>query len=200
MNLERTGNQRFNFIDSYVLSRNYGNYSGVYDAEHRLEFPNSTRTLCRVEQLPNSTGLLPNDRTHSFKFIGSYAFDFGLSIGSFFSWQTGTPLNEFGGSVWGTPFHTFLVKRGTAGRTPSIWDLNFRFSYNLNKAIRSFGYQRLILDIFHLASQRDVVDIEQRHYLIADSEGNQLSENATYLEPYKFQPPMTVRLGFEVGF
>lgn len=200
LKLEKFKSERFNFIASYVLSRNYGNYSGVYDAEHRLEFPNATRTLAKLEQIPNNTGLLPNDRTHSFKFIGSYVFDFGLSFGSSFFWQSGTPLNEFGGSVWGAPFHTFLVQRGTAGRTTSIWDLNFRLSYNLNNVFRSNSYQRLILDIFHVASRREIVDVEQRHYFMADAEGNQMSENPTYLEPFKFQPPMTMRLGIEVGF
>jgi hypothetical protein len=107
-------------------------------------------------------------------------------------------LNEFGGSTWGTPFYTFMVKRGTAGRTPSIWDLNFRFTYDLKRFLRWSGSSRLILDIFHVAGKREVVDIEQIHYRMLDAEGNQANINPSYLEPIKYQQPMTIRLGVEV--
>ena len=200
LSLERYGSNGLNFLASYVWSRNYGNYSGIYDSEHRLEFPNASRTLCQIEQIPNSTGMLPNDRTHSFKFTGSWAFTSGLSIGTSFYWHSGTPLNEFGGTTYGPPLYSFLVKRGAAGRTPSIWDLNFRLTYKFGKLFRLCKSSRLILDIFHVAGQREVVDIDQIHYRILDPEGNQANENPSYLEPIKFQQPMTIRLGFEAGF
>ena len=44
----------------------------------------------------NSLGLLPNDRTHAFKFYGSYPFSFGLTIGVSGYWTSGTPVSEFG--------------------------------------------------------------------------------------------------------
>jgi hypothetical protein len=148
----------------------------------------------------NSTGLLPNDRTHVFKFSGSYHFDFGLTAGTFLLWQSGTPLSEWGGSSIGPPWYAFLRQRGTAGRTPSIFDVNLRFSYNLKKLIETSWEQRLLLDIFHLGSNRTPVDFEQIHYYNLDENGNQINLNPQYNLPTRFQPPMSLRLGIEMSF
>jgi hypothetical protein len=94
----------------------------------------------------------------------------------------------------------FLRPRGTAGRTPSIWDLSFRLTYGFNRFIGSNVNSKLILDAFHLFSQREAVNIEQKHYFAVDANGNQVSVNPNYLRPLLYQPPTTVRLGLEVGF
>ncbi len=94
-----------------------------------------------------------------------------------------------------------LRTRGTVGRTPAIWDLNLRFTYHLDKLLPSRYKQKLILDVFHLFSQRKPVNLDQAHFRdVDDQTGEQLDENPNYLRPFLFQPPMTVRLGFEVGF
>ena len=132
-------------------------------------------------------------------FMVHYRFDYGLSMGIFFLWMSGTPLNEFGtGSLgWG---RIFLQPRGTAGRTSSIWDLNFRLTYMLPQLI-SFDYQaRFILDLFHIASQQEAVNYDQLHYLNVDEYGNQTDLNPTYGLPTSFQPPMSLRFGMEVNF
>ena len=199
--IEKFNSEIFNFMASYVLSRNYGNYGGLYDTETGLgELPNTSRTLDLVEQIPNSTGWLPNDRTHVFKFFGSYYLNFGLNIGASFLWQSGTPLTEYGGSSFGPPFNTFISKRGSAGRTPSIWDLNIRVSYNMSKIIKTPLKPKLILDLFHVASKKTDVNYDQTHYSIIDEDGNHIGENPNYLKPIAFLPPMSLRLGIEVGF
>jgi len=48
--------------------------------------------------------------------------------------MSGTPLNEFG-VIPDYYSSTFLRPRGTVGRTPSIWDLSFRFMYDLSTVI-----------------------------------------------------------------
>jgi hypothetical protein len=54
------------------------------------------------------------------------------------------------------------------------------------------------MDIFHIASQRKPVDIDQYHYYI-DPNGN-LIPSQTYGQAYRYQPSMSVRLGLEVSF
>lgn len=201
LTFEKFNSGNINFQVSYVLSKNSGNYAGLFNSENGLgPIPHLYRTLDLPEQIPNSSGLLPNDRTHVLKFFGSYAFHFGLNVGTFFSWQTGTPLSELGGTSFGRPLYSFISKRGTAGRTPSIWDLNLRFSYPLNRIFNNQIRPILLLDIFHIASRREVVNIDQIHYFSLDGEGNQIGENATYLQPLAFQSPMSVRLGMEINF
>jgi hypothetical protein len=194
--IERSGDAHFNFLVSYVLSRNYGNYEGLYDALYHSELPNANIMFDDLATARiNTTGLLPNDRTHVFKFSGSYSWSFGLSTGISFFAQSGTPLSELANLSPGTEY---LLPRGSAGRTPAIWDLNARIMYNLN--LISTWHTKLILDLFHIASQRKAVDINQRKYLGVDENGNPINPNPIYGQAYTFQPPFSVRLGMEVNF
>jgi hypothetical protein len=177
---------RFNFLASYVLSRNYGNYSGIFNSDYESSAANIGPSFDVLEAVANGTGLLPNDRTHVFKFSCSYRFDIGVTSGISFVYQTGTPLNKFGDAPFG--HYSFMVPRGTAGRTPAIWDLNLRLGYDLPIMRIADGKSRLILDIFHIASRRKPVDIDQ------------VLSNATYGLGTIYQPPMSVRLGAEVSF
>lgn len=187
-----------NFLVSYVLSRNFGNYPGVFDSD--IIYPEANLgNLDLPEQLVNATGLLPNDRTHVFKFFGSYNFDFGLSAGTSFILQSGTPLNAYG-AVPGDPSNVvFHAERGSAGRTPTIWDWNIRLSYDFGPTLRIFSGIKLIVDLFHVLSRREAVILQQHKYLSEDGEGN-LVPSPNYLAVEVYQAPMTIRLGFEINF
>ncbi|MCK6619058.1 MAG: TonB-dependent receptor [Calditrichaceae bacterium] len=201
LTLEKFNSRKLNFTISYVLSKNHGNYAGLYNSETGFnDIPHIYRTLDFPEQVPNSTGLLPNDRTHVFRFFGHYRFNFGLLIGASCFWQSGTPLTEFGGTTIGLPFQSFLSERGSAGRTPAIFDLNLRLSYDLNSFFTSKLHVRAILDAFHIRNDQEVVNIDQVHFFSLDENGNQGQENPNYLQPTAFQPPMSARLGLEVSF
>ena len=172
--------------------------------------PGNFLSLQLEAQGTNSTGLLPNDRTHAFKLSGSYRFDFGLDLGTFFVWQSGTPLNEFGSTGLFRPI--FLVERGSAGRTRSIWDLNLRFAYDLRGLFRTGPSIRIILDVLHLGSQREPAWVDQQKYLAVDPEladftssyeelvAAQILPNPGFGSPLRNQLPMMVRLGIVVGF
>lgn len=189
--------ERVHFQGSYVLSRTHGNYAGLFNSDVRNGDPAQDFVLTMVEQIPNSTGLLPNDRTHVFKVFGSYRVDFGLTAGAYFTWQSGTPLSEFGvaNADFGAFNPAFLVERGSAGRTPAIWDLGLRFTYE--PRIRPAS--RLTLDFLHVGNPRKAVDLEQSHFLGIDDAGNQILPNPDYGSVVAYQPPMTVRLGLEIG-
>lgn len=187
-----------NFMASYILSRNYGNYPGVFDSDIIYPEPN-LNNLNLPEQLVNATGLLPNDRTHVFKLFGTYTMDFGLAIGTSFIYQSGTPLNSYNSVPNDGSNIVFLAKRGSQGRTPATWDLNFRLSYKLGSYANIFDQFNLILDILHLFSQREAVLLQQHKYVL-DMGGGYLLSNPTYLDPAVNQSPTTIKLGIEINY
>ena len=191
--IENQKDQYFNFIASYVLSREYGSYGGLISAFYHDNVPNLNYYVYdSIGTYQTAEGLLPNDRTHVFKFSGSYKFSFGLTAGISFIAQSGTPLSEYGLGY----YDVLLSTLGTAGRTPAIWDLNARFIYNI-PYLYSWN-TKFILDIFHIASQRKPVDVDQYRYLIT-SDGTFIP-SPTYRQAYRYQPAMSVRLGMEVRF
>ena len=149
--------------------------------------------------MTDSSGLLPNDRTHVLKASGFYRFDVGLNVGASMIWQSGTPLNEFGGSAYGWGY-SFVRPRGTAGRTPSIFDLDLRLDYTFGSRSAKRWKPRVILDVYHLFAERTPVNYDQFHYLRKDGTGNQIDPNPNYGQPTHYFPPTTARLGFEVSF
>ncbi len=199
LSISKVSSDKLNYSAAYVFSRNQGNYSGFYVSDVIADTPGNYFSLQASPQIPNSDGLLPNHRPHVFKLNGSYRADFGLTTGMFFTWQTGTPQNDF--AELPIPFRRIcLVERGSAGRTPSIWDLNLRFSYRMTGLIREGQQSRLILDVLHIGSPRKAVLVEQLHYFSADFDRNPSNPNANYGRPLYYQQPMTVRLGMEVDF
>jgi len=200
LTLEKPFENGYSFSLSYTLSRSYGNYPGLFNPDNEQFSPNATTIFDAPDAFPNSTGLLPNDVTHMFKFCGSYELAFGLSAGASFLLQSGAPINEFGGSSLGTGWTTFLQPRGTAGRTPTLWDLNVRLTYNIAALTGTSWRPRLILDILHVASQRKPTAFNQVHYFSKDDNGNQIDPNPFYLSPTHYQQPMSVRLGMEINF
>ncbi len=195
LTVEQNGDPRFNFLASYVLSRDYGNYPGIFDLVQHGGWPNASAAFDDLNStIQFGKGLLPNDRTHVLKLAGSYRFDFGLDAGLFFIAESGTPLSEY---VYTDITTQLMATRGSLGRTPAIWDLSARFAYELPLA--SFQRARIIVDLFHIASQRSVVDVQQgRGY--QDASGQIVWFDPTYGQAYRYQPPMSARVGMEVSF
>jgi hypothetical protein len=204
LSLEKSWGSAFSVLASYVLSRTYGNWLGMYTQKSGTGGgkPNAAPQFDYLDLLDNNaTGLLPNDRTHVFKVNAAYRFGVGLTCGASFLWESGTPLSEFAGTRGGGGnWVRNLVQRGSAGRMPSLWDLNIRLSYAPSFWNDARLQPRLIVDIMHLGSQRKAVVQEELHYLDTDDDGNPVFPNSTYGMPTKFQPPMSVRVGLEVSF
>jgi hypothetical protein len=200
LTFQKSSGKYFDFSASYTLSRSYGNYPGLFAQDMADNRPNITGYFDSPEQVLLATGLLPNDRPHAFKFFGSYHSPVGLSIGAFFLWQSGAPLSELGTQTQIPGWWKFLTQRGTAGRTPAIADLNVRISYAMKETMGKKVAPRLILDVFHIGSRRKPVSYEERHYLGADENGNQIDFNPLYMHPSAYFPPMSARLGMEIIF
>lgn len=194
--IERRGDEHFNFLASYVLSRDYGNYEGLFDVFYHSAFPNQNMSFDNAFIFENIYGLVPNDRTHVFKFSGSYNFLIGLTAGLTFVLESGTPLSEYTTGSYYTGIR-FLTQRGSAGRTPAIWDLGARFTYQL--PLMNLFSSRIILDLFHIASQLEPIDFDQRKYFV-DFDGNPDAPNPDFGKAYRYQQPMSMRLGMEINF
>jgi hypothetical protein len=126
------------------------------------------------------------------KASAAYSISSTFSVGTLFSWMSGTPLSEMGSRDF---FPVFLSKRGTAGRTPNIWDLNLRVAHE-RRTRRVIV--RVVGDMLHLGNPKGIVRQEMMHYLNSDASGNPTNLNENYLRPTLFQPPMTARIGIEI--
>ena len=192
LTVEYVGAGPLRLSGSYVLSRNTGNYRGLYAGDGQNA--NAGSQFDNHDSLVISRGPLPNDRTHVVKLFGSYRLDFGLTAGVYGIWESGTPLSELGFGEGGLKY---LRPRGTAGRLPSLWDLNIRLDYQLPWLAVRGAATRVILDLDHIGSPRHTVAVDQLHYfgLTADD-----GINPTYGQALVRQPPMSVRLGIVSGF
>ena len=179
---------------SYVLSRTWGNYTGLYssDVTFNNANPGTNQMLMEPAQAPNSSGLLPNDRTHVVKLSAAYAFGFGLEGGASLTAESGSPINEFGTSETG--YTTFLVPRGSVGRTPALWDLALRLAYPLSLGRGPRG--RVVLDLLHVGNPRRATTVDETLYPTPD----QAVVNPQYKQPLTYQAPMAVRLGVEMTY
>ena len=190
--------RRLRYRASYVLSRTWGNYTGLYSSDEAYPSPGANGSFFWPYQAANSTGLLANDRTHVVKLTAAFRAGVGLVAGTFVTWQSGTPLNEFGAGPSGPGAPAFLAPRGSVGRTPAIWDMNLRLTYDTPWPTASRA--RLVLDVLHVGNPQEVVRLDQIHFQTLDANGVQTNENPRYLGPVAFQPPMTARLGLEMSF
>lgn len=180
---------------SYVLSRTRGNYPGLYSADGGYANPGQSNLFGTPNQAVNSTGDLPTDRRHVAKASGSWTTSVGLIAGAFLTFETGTPINELSA---GPPQmgQSFLVPRGTAGRTPSLWKLDMRVAWDVPRAR---GPQlRVLADLLHVGNPRRTTRVDETHYTTLDADGKPETVNDRYRQPLSYQPPMAVRLGLEV--
>jgi hypothetical protein len=200
--LERSTPGPLYLLASYVLSRNTGNYTGLYVADQWSTdggsgpFPNSGPQYDYPDQLVNADGLLPNDQTHVAKAAVSFRTRAGATLGAFLTVASGTPLSEYGTSAALAPYWTFVSPRGSAGRTPTTWSLDLHSAYDLPVSGRGRVHSRLLVDLFDVGSPRSAVQYDQLQYL--DSARTQVNPN--YLAVMLHQPPMSARVGVEVGF
>jgi len=199
--IRSTGSRATWYQLSYVLSRTHGNFPGIYPSDWRLPATSEYGPLYAFQsQWVNASGLLPNDRTHLFKAYGAHHFRFGLDAGASLLIASGTPRTEFGAIPEGAPFFGFASPRGTAGRTPTIWDLGVRAAYDIRVAGMSALRPQVLVDVQHVGSPRAAVAHEQQRYTCLDANGNQSCPNPSYGQVTHYQPPMSARLGIVVGF
>ena len=191
--------QRLRYRASYVLSRNWGNYPGLYDSDLRPEYNMGLISgFTSPYQAVNSTGYLPNDRTHVAKLATAWDTRLGLTAGALLTFESGGPINEFACAP--APYQPadsppiFLVQRGTAGRTPALWNVDLRVVYEFPRV--RWTRTRLQLDVLHVGNPRRAIRVNEWLYPTPDRS----APNPLYKQPTEYQPPMAARLGLQVGF
>jgi hypothetical protein len=86
--------RQFAWRSSYVLSRSYGNFTGLYGSDVQVANPGVNPGLIHGFQSANSTGLLPNDRPHAMKLAAIWRVSDALQAGTFFSLAVGDPCER----------------------------------------------------------------------------------------------------------
>jgi Carboxypeptidase regulatory-like domain len=193
--MERAGEGPFTFLASYVLSRGRGNYTGLFATDLLLAAPNAGPQFDFPVQMVNANGLLPNDRTHVVKLSGSFRFPIGLTVGMSALLASGTPLSEYETEPF-EPYIAFVQPRGTSGRTPTTWNLDLRFAYDVPGVFASRMRSRLLLDVFNVGNQRRPVTYEQLHY----TQPGRTGVNPNYGAVTRYQAPRRARVGLVLTF
>ena len=114
---------RWHLETSYLLSRLYGNYSGLASSdENGRTSPSVNRFFDGLYMSFDQSGQpvygrLQTDRPHQFKAQGSYQLPWRTGIGAFFFLESGTPQQS---TVTIKSVPVFDQGRGNLGRTPAL--------------------------------------------------------------------------------
>jgi hypothetical protein len=136
---------------NYTWSRATGNYSGLSSSdEDGRNSPNVERNydlwfMSYDLQGNPLDGPLQHDRTHYFKAYGSYAFPFGLTVGTVLYGRSGQPLTT---SVSINNVNIYPNNRADIGRLPFTFWGNLYLEYNLRLGGRYNVQVNLNIDNF----------------------------------------------------
>jgi len=203
--LELTFNRRFadnwTVQGSYVWGHLYGNYEGYTNSDIGQSDPGITQTFDFPALLEHGNGDLPNDRRHTVKAFGSYAWPLGVQLGGNFFYQTGRPINSFGlhptdedaRSYGANSFYTNGEPRprGCCGRTDDVWSLDVMARYDVRLAGLDLDFR---IDVFNVFDNHAVTEVQER---AEDATG---APDPTYGEAITHQTPRRVRFGVGVRF
>jgi hypothetical protein len=218
------------FAGSYTLSRTYGNYTGLYSADGLTQLnPNHSTQYDFAELMTNRNGPLPNDRPHVIHMDGYYRFVWGqhsLSPGLSFLGKSGQPVTPLGTAPYLGEDETFILPRGSAGRTPFVTQFDLHLSYR-TRLSKDFSAEAFV-DIFNVLNQKTVLTVDPQYTVyqvmpaapgtplgkvpVADDNGQPCipssktctpglaGPNANYLQPTSYQMPISGRLGAKIWF
>ena len=204
---------------SYTLSKSEGNYEGGVKSDIGQTDSGITQDFDFLSFIPGSYGLLPNHRGHQFKVYGSWQATDKLLIGANLSVISprkygcvglappayangdGDIANQSYGAAarfcpTGTntdPSQNVVVDRGSAFEADWITRFDLALRYSLDDLVP--GNLVLRADIINVFDLEGVV--EANEFKQATS-GSVLDSN--YMTPNTYQPPRSVRFGFDWAF
>ncbi|RKG88075.1 TonB-dependent receptor [Corallococcus terminator] len=219
---------------SYTWSRLYGNYPGLFRPENNQLDPNILADFDLIDLLANRSGLLPFDRTHAIKVFGAKEINFSnalsASIGLSYRGNSGQPINYLGAYPGYGQDETFILPRGTGGRTP--WINSVDSNVGVNYRISKDNVVTFTLDVFNLFNFQGVDSVDESYTFAqvlpvfdeatqtpgtaadlptadspgsvprADIEGNLAFEdvNKNFKNPDRYQAPRQIRFGVRYTF
>jgi outer membrane receptor protein involved in Fe transport len=150
-------------IASYTASSLRGNYAGLFRPETGQLDPNINSDFDLKSLLPNRTGPLPSDRTHSIKIYAAKDFiipgGMDLLIGGSFRTRSGTPLNFLASHpIYGAD-EIFILPRGAGGRNDWIHNVDFKIGYSIRLSKESTA--SISMDIFNIFNFQGVTGRDQ---------------------------------------
>jgi hypothetical protein len=207
----------FLLLASYTYSRTLGNYPGLFQASNGQLDPNITTQYDLRELLVNRDGPLPNDRPHNIKVQGSYFIPFGgntVVLGLAFNGFSGSPIEVLGTHPIAGRRETFVLPRGSGGRTPFVTQFDLHVSYR-RQLSSVFGLEAY-WDIFNLFNQSAVTLVDQEYTTssvrpIPNGTPDELVNlktitggvpilNPNYGRPTAYQAPLSMRFGLRLSF
>jgi outer membrane receptor protein involved in Fe transport len=194
---------------SYVLSKNEGNYGGLFRQDNGQLDPNITSLFDLPSLLRGAFGPLPNDRRHQFKTYGTYRFPFNLTAGVFAEYLSGVPISKLGAHNLYGRRERFIGDRGSFGTTPNIWHVDLHLEYPIKVSDRT--ELRLIADAFNITNQQEAAVVDNEWTLRGAPETTDINEcggadlscasaNPTWGEATTFQTPRAVRFGVKLSW
>jgi hypothetical protein len=199
------------FLDAtYTWSHSWGNNEGYVRSDNGQDDAGLTTLFDQPGLLDGAYGDLPNDRRHSVKVFGSYAFTEAFNLGLNVKWSTGRPKNAFGyhpTDLFAREYQSEsfyaqgeLSPRGSRGNTSSVLSVDLTASYDL--AVFEDYNLTLRADVFNLFNSDTVTEINE----IFDDEGASTAagvipdRNPNYGLPTAWQQPRSVRLSASLSF
>lgn len=222
--LQLTARKRFsdNFqlLASYTYSRTYGNYPGLYQSSNGQLDPNVSTQFDLEDLLANRDGPLPSDRPHNVKLAGSYFLPLGRSdeegvtVGVVFNAISGRPIEVLGRHPLYGRLETFILPRGSGGRTPWVTSLDLRIGYT--KALGDGYLLDVAWDTFNVLDQRAVTAVDEEYTtdavdpiangtaedlaVLKTTTGGFASRQPSYGRATAHQAPIAMRLGARLRF
>ena len=159
--LERAWDNDWLLNLTYTWSHSYGNAEGYVKSDNGQDDAGLTTDWDYPYLMDGAYGDLPSDRRHNIKVFGAYAITEDLSIGVNANAVSGRPWTALGNGYTPDPsaYHygkTYWVgeqqfKRGSMGRTPWTFNVDFNATYNLDIGDSSVRLQLDVFNVFNAA-------------------------------------------------
>lgn len=193
---------------SYTWSRSYGNYEGTVKSEvgnSQQDDAGATIAFDSPGFEDFATGLLPNDRTHTLKAWGSYAFTPEFMVGAnvlvqspaHFSCLGFHPTDPYAGSYGAYSHYCNRIGSPQGKGLKSDWTKNVDLSmrYTVPEKFAIGGNLVLRADIFNVFDNHQVL---QRRLTYETTGPGVISGN--YGKTTYYNTPRYVRLGFDLSY
>ena len=210
---------RFSILANYTYSRLTGNFPGPYNPYTNQLDPNISSQFDIIDLVVNRNGPLNNDRPHNLKATGFYVQPLrggksSITASLTFTALSGRPIQTLGQHTAYGGRQTFILPSGSAGRTPTITQLDFHVGYeqSLTKQVKLSVYA----DIINLLNQRGVTNVDDEYTFsfvnpivygqpddlrkLRTTDGQAPILNSNYAQPTAYQAPLYLRLGARLAF
>jgi len=148
--------------------------------------------------LESAWGPLPDDRRWHGEINGSWLFGIGLSLGGRLSYQSGAPVSRLGALDDGLGLdRRFLEHRGSAGRTPELWRLDFVGSWPFEVGK---GRLEAFAEVSNILNSQEAIRLDERWSLLDEGQAVGLDPGeqrtpGTWGELLLVQRPLELRVG-----